>query len=62
MRLFAHHMGVELFGKEFAPETPLEHALAFFITGLLFALIVYGAYAACRDLLRWRRSEKERPG
>ena len=29
MFLFAHHMAVEFFGREFAPQTPLEHVCAF---------------------------------
>jgi hypothetical protein len=52
MTLFAHHVAVELFGREFAPQTPLEHALAFGATGLVLALALYGAYAAVRDVVR----------
>jgi hypothetical protein len=55
MGLFAHHLGVEFFGHEFAPETTLEHVMAFGITGIVLALTVYGAYAAVRDLRRWRQ-------
>jgi hypothetical protein len=61
MTLFAHHIGVELFGREFSPETPLEHAVAFTVTSLVLALTVYGAYAAVRDVRRWLRRVKERP-
>jgi hypothetical protein len=53
MALWAHHVAVELFGREFSPETPLEHVLAFGATGVLLALLVYGAYAGVRDLRRW---------
>jgi hypothetical protein len=54
MYLFAHHIGVELFGKEFAPETPLEHVCAFAIMTVVLGLMSYGAYAAIRDFRRWR--------
>jgi hypothetical protein len=44
MFLFAHHMAVELFGREYSPRTPLEHALAFGTVGLVLALAAYGAW------------------
>jgi hypothetical protein len=63
MNLFAHHVGVELFGREFAPETPAEHVMAFAIVACVVALTVYGAFAAVRDLRRWRnRPEVPAPG
>jgi len=55
MYLFAHHIGVELLGREFSPETPFEHVCTFGIVGVMLALMVYGAYAAVRD---WRRSRQ----
>lgn len=55
MVLFGHHMGVELFGREFAPETPLEHAVAFGLAAVVLTLMSYGAYALVRDLRRWRQ-------
>jgi len=58
--MFAHHMAVELFGHEFAPETPMEHALAFGVGGLALFLMVYGAFAVVRDLRRRLREGKER--
>ena len=61
MPLYAHHVAVELFGREFSPETPMEHVLAFGITGIVLALVGYGAYAAIRDFRRWLRSGDERP-
>jgi hypothetical protein len=56
MILFGHHIGVEILGREFSPETPTEHAVVFAITGVMLALMVYGAYAAVRDFRRWRQS------
>ena len=61
MQLFGHHIGVEIFGTEFAPETPLEHVMAFGIVGLVLSLAAYGAYAAVRDLRRRSREARERP-
>jgi hypothetical protein len=62
MGLLGHHIAVEIFGREFAPQTPLEHVLAFGGTALVLALTGYGAYAAVRDLLRaWRRRAGQRP-
>ena len=55
MSLFGHHMGVEILGREFAPETPMEHVVAFGITAVVLGLMTYGAIALVRDLLRWRR-------
>ncbi len=54
MNLFAHHIAVEILGREFSPETPLDHVMVFGVSGVLLALMVYGAYAALRDLKRWR--------
>ena len=45
MLLFAHHVAVELFGREFSPRTPLEHVCAFGAVGLVLGLACYGAYA-----------------
>ena len=59
MMLFGHHIAVELFGREFSPQTPLEHAITFGLTGLLLALTAYGAYAAIRDLRRRLRHGRE---
>jgi hypothetical protein len=59
MPLYGHHVAVEFFGHEFSPETPMEHVLAFGITGIVLALVTYGAYAAIRDFRRWRRSGEQ---
>jgi hypothetical protein len=53
MILFAHHVAVELFGREFAPQTPLEHVCAFGGIGLVLGLASYGA---------WTLAMKLRPG
>jgi hypothetical protein len=61
MQLFGHHISLEIFGTEFAPESTLEHVMAFGITGVVLALTIYGAYAAIRDLRRWLRRERQQP-
>lgn len=43
MFLFAHHVAVELFGREFSPHTPLEHVCAFAVVGTILGLAAYGA-------------------
>ena len=52
MGLLAHHIELHLFGRELAPETPMEHVLAFGATGLVLFLAGHGAYAVVRDLRR----------
>jgi hypothetical protein len=59
MFLFAHHMALEIFGREFAPRTPLEHACAFTAVGLLFSLAGYGAWTLAAKLLTRVRSRRE---
>ena len=56
MALFGHHadafLQIEIMGRPF-PSVPMEHGLAFGVTGIVFLLILYGAYAGVRDLRRW---------
>jgi hypothetical protein len=52
----AHHVAVELFGREYSPRTPLEHAMAFTAVGLVLALAIYGAWTlAAKATVRLRR-------
>jgi hypothetical protein len=51
MILFAHHVAVELFGREYSPQTPLEHVCAFGAVGLVLALAGYGAWTLGSKLL-----------
>jgi hypothetical protein len=48
---FAHHVAVELFGREFSPRTPLEHVCAFGFVGVILALSVYGAWTLTMKLV-----------
>jgi hypothetical protein len=59
MILFAHHMAVEILGREFSPETPMEHAVVFGLSAVVLSLIGYGAYAGVRDFRQWRRDRKK---
>ncbi|HEX8203263.1 MAG TPA: hypothetical protein VF590_22495 [Isosphaeraceae bacterium] len=55
MLVFAHHMAVELFGREFSPQTPLEHACAFGVVGLILATSAYGTWMlAAKAFSRFR--------
>jgi hypothetical protein len=61
MLLFGHH-AKSWFGVEFEineqpfPDGMLDHAIVL-VAGLL---LLYGAFALVRDLLRWRRAWKAR--
>lgn len=48
----AHHVAVELFGREFSPRTPLEHVCLFAALGLVVSLAGYGAWTLARPLLK----------
>ncbi|MDB5352085.1 MAG: hypothetical protein JWN86_3332 [Planctomycetota bacterium] len=53
--LIAHHVAVELFGREFSPRTPFEHICTFAVVGLVFALAGYGAWTlAAKSMTRNR--------
>jgi len=59
MLVFAHHVAVELFGREFSPQTPLEHACAFGVVGLILATSAYGTWTLAAKLLgRFRASRR----
>ncbi len=62
MLMFAHHVAVEILGREFSPHTPLEHVCTFGGIGLIAALTCYGGFALCRDLAeRMRTRRRLRP-
>lgn len=58
MVLFGHHteafLQIEIMGQPF-PTGPMEHAIAFGVTGIALLLLAYGAYAGARDCRRWLR-------
>lgn len=59
--MFAHHIGVEILGREYSPETPMQHVVVGVVSLAVLALIVYGAYAAVRDIRRWLRTPRQQP-
>jgi len=60
MALFAHHaeafFQIEINGQPF-PDGPTEHLIAAGFGFVAVVLMAYGAYAGCRDLLRWRQRQ-----
>ncbi|SIO63046.1 hypothetical protein SAMN05444166_7226 [Singulisphaera sp. GP187] len=60
MFMFAHHVGVELLGREFSPHGVVQHVCVFAALGLILATSAYGtAVLATRlpELLAARRRE-----
>jgi hypothetical protein len=59
MPLLAHHMAVEIFGREFAPHSTLDHICAFAAIGTVLALAGFGAWTlAARALAGGRDRAK----
>lgn len=58
MLLFAHHMAVEILGREFSPRTPLEHVCVFGAVGLVLALAGYGAWTLALQLIDRMRARR----
>ena len=58
MVLLGHHteafVQIEIMGQPF-PTGPMEHAIAFGVSGIALVLVIYGAYAGMRDFRRWLR-------
>ena len=58
MFVFAHHMAVELLGREFSPHGVLQHVCAFAAIALVFGTSAYGTWtlaAKALEALRTRR-------
>ncbi|MHC5540583.1 hypothetical protein ACYOEI_20370 [Singulisphaera rosea] len=51
MLLFAHHMGVELFGREYSPQTTFEHICVFAVLALLMTTSAVGTWTIASKLL-----------
>ncbi len=59
MLIFAHHVAVELFGREYSPQTPLEHVCAFTVVTLILATSAYGTWTIASKVtsrIRQRRA------
>jgi hypothetical protein len=44
MLFFAHHMAVELFGREFSPHTVFEHVCVFAVVAFVLGTSAYGTW------------------
>ncbi len=58
MFVFAHHMGVEILGREFSPHGVVQHVCTFAALGFLAATSVYGTWTLLRKA---RESARVRP-
>jgi hypothetical protein len=56
MFVFAHHMAVELLGREFSPHGVFEHVCTFAVIGLLLATSAYGTWTLATKVLERTRS------
>jgi hypothetical protein len=56
MIVFAHHMAVELFGREFSPHTVFEHVCAFGVVSLLLTTSAVGTWTLAAKALERVRS------
>ncbi len=50
MFFFAHHMAVELLGREFSPHGPIEHICTFLVIGFLLATSAFGTWTLFQKL------------
>jgi len=55
MSLFAHHVAVELLGREYSPTTVFEHVCLFGLTGLILGTSAYGTWTIAAKLMAARR-------
>lgn len=58
MFFFAHHMGVEILGREFSPHGVAQHVCTFAALGFLAATSAYGTWALFRKA---RQATRVRP-
>jgi len=59
MLVFAHHMAVELLGREFSPHGVVEHICVFAALGLVLGTSAYGTWVLATkalDSVRGRRN------
>lgn len=59
MFIFAHHVAVEILGREYSPHTVFEHVCVFSALGFLLATSAYGTWTLfqkARDAARIQRS------
>jgi hypothetical protein len=59
MLVFAHHMGVELLGREYSPHGLVQHLCVFAALGFVAATSAYGTWALATKLLERTRMTKQ---
>ena len=58
MLLFAHHMAVELLGREFSPHGVAQHVCVFAALGLIVGTSAYGTWTLAAKALEGRRARR----
>jgi hypothetical protein len=61
MLMFAHHVGVELLGREYSPHGVVQHVCVFAALGLIFATSAYGTAVLASQLPERLRSWRGEP-
>ena len=59
MFVFAHHMGVEILGREFSPQGVVQHVCVFAALALVAGTSAYGTWALAAKLLE-RMKQRQR--
>jgi hypothetical protein len=59
MLLFAHHMGIELLGREFSPEGVVQHVCVFATLALLAGTSAYGTWTLASKILETARARRQ---
>ena len=58
MTLLAHHVAVEVLGREYSPTTVFEHVCLLGLLGLLLTTSAYGSWTLASKLSRSSRRER----
>ena len=61
MLVFAHHMAVELLGREFSPEGVVQHVCVFATLGLVLGTSAYGTWMLATKALDSVRARRRMP-
>jgi hypothetical protein len=60
MNFLAHHIGIEVLGREYSPQTVFEHVCLFTITAFILGTSAYGTWTIARKLIDARRLKVSR--
>ena len=55
MNFLAHHIGIEVLGREYSPQTVFEHVCLFTITAFILGTSAYGTWTIARKLMAARK-------